>query len=284
MCGLVFCECRGRAAPAGPRGPVHRGSQDRDIQLPDEAASVQGTAVSRGLGYVHWRDGKIAAMAVVWDERGRRYFISTASSVVEGAMCSRTRWRQLEGSAQRITIVVKQPRVAELYYSLSSVIDRHNRCRQDDLMLERKYQTQDWSVRVCHSLLSIVGVASWLLYAGARGPLRSMKQRTFYETLALELVDNDFDSVGLRARTGGSVPGQLTPTSGIGAHTTPTRKRSDKDGREQAFRAQRNCVICGVRTTKVCSSCRVGRQGEVFACDSWKVRVCFSSLARAEHG
>jgi hypothetical protein len=42
--------------------------------------------------------------------------------------------------------------------------DRHNRCRQDDLMLERKYQTQDWSIRVNHSLLGIVSVDSWLLY------------------------------------------------------------------------------------------------------------------------
>jgi hypothetical protein len=40
------------------------------------------------------------------------------------------------------------------------------------------------------SLENII-VDSWLQQAGARGPLRSMKQRTFYETLALELVDND---------------------------------------------------------------------------------------------
>jgi hypothetical protein len=50
------------------------------------------------------------------------------------------------------------------------MIDRHNHCRQDDLMRERKCQTHDWSVRVCHSHLGIVGVDSWLLYAGARGP------------------------------------------------------------------------------------------------------------------
>jgi hypothetical protein len=112
-----------------------------------------------------------------------------------------------------------------------------------------------------------------------------MRQPLPYETLALELIDSDYDPVGLRAGTGGSVPGQLTPTSGIGAHTTPTRKRrSDKDGREQASRAQRSCYICGVRTTKVCSSCREGRLGEVFVCDSSKGRVCFSPHARAEHG
>jgi hypothetical protein len=75
-------------------------------------------------------------------------------------------------------------------------------------------------------------VDSWLLYTGARSPLRSMKQRTFYETLVLEKIDNDFDSVGLRARTGGSVPSQLTPTSGIGPHSTPTKKRKrDKEGK-----------------------------------------------------
>jgi hypothetical protein len=112
-----------------------------------------------------------------------------------------------------------------------------------------------------------------------------MKQPLAYKTLALELIDNDCDPAGLRADTGGGVPGQLTPTSDIGPHVTRTRKRrSDKDGREQAFRAQRYCVVCGVRTTKVCSSCREGRLGEAFVCDSWKGRVCFSSHARAGHG
>jgi hypothetical protein len=65
-----------------------------------------------------------------------------------------------------------------------------------------------------------------------------MKQPLACETLALELIDNGSDSVDLRVGTGGSVSGQLTPTSGIGPNVTPIRKRrSDKDGREQALRA-----------------------------------------------
>jgi hypothetical protein len=81
-------------------------------------------------------------------------------------------------------------------------------------------------------------VDSWLLYAGARGQLRSMKRRTFYETLVLELIDNEFDSIGLRARAGSSVPSQLTPTSGIGPHATPTKQRKrDKRGQEKRLRA-----------------------------------------------
>jgi hypothetical protein len=105
-----------------------------------------------------------------------------------------------------------------------------------DLMLECTYRTQDWSVRVNHSLLGIVLVDSWLLYAGARGPLWSVKQRRFYETLALELIDNDYDSVGLRARTGGGVPGQLTPTSGVG----PIRRRLGRGGATMTAESNRS--------------------------------------------
>jgi hypothetical protein len=112
-----------------------------------------------------------------------------------------------------------------------------------------------------------------------------MKQPLAYETLALELIDNGSDSVGLRARTGGSVPGQLTPTSDIEHHVTLTgKRRSDKEGSEQSLRARRSCFTCGVRATRACVSSRVGRLGEVFACDFSKGRVCLSSHARAEHG
>jgi hypothetical protein len=68
-------------------------------------------------------------------------------------------------------------------------------------MLERKFVTLDWSVRVGHSLLGVVIVDSWLLYVGVRGKLRSMNQREFYETLCLELIDLKFDVIGLRSRT-----------------------------------------------------------------------------------
>jgi hypothetical protein len=78
-------------------------------------------------------------MAVVWVDRERRYFICTASSVVEGAKYSGTRWRQLQDGVQRVTLEIKQPRVAELYNGSCAMIYRHNRCRQVDLMLERKY-------------------------------------------------------------------------------------------------------------------------------------------------
>jgi hypothetical protein len=70
---------------------------------------------------VRRRDGKLAAMALVWIDRELRYFISTASSVFEGAKYYRTRWRQLQDGAQRVTLEIKQPRVAKLYYNSSAL-------------------------------------------------------------------------------------------------------------------------------------------------------------------
>jgi hypothetical protein len=112
-------------------------------------------------------------------------------------------------------------------------MDRHNRCRHDDLMLEREFVTMDWSGRVGHSLLGMIIVDSWLLYVGARGKLRSMNQREFCEILCLELIVNNFDVIGLRSRAPEDAPVQLSPTSGAGPHATPTKKKKlDKEKKE----------------------------------------------------
>jgi hypothetical protein len=60
-----------------------------------------------------------------------------------------------------------------------------------------------------------------------------MKQPLAYETLALELIDNDPDSVDLRASTGGSVPGQLTPNP----TSSPVRLRLGRGGATGGQRA-----------------------------------------------
>jgi hypothetical protein len=124
-------------------------------------------------------------------------------------------------------------------------------------MLEHRFVTLDWSVRVGHSLLGMIIVDSWLLYVGARGELRSIKQREFYEALCLELIDNNFDLIGLRSRTPDDTPFQLIPTSGAGPHATPTKERKlDNENKETSARAQRDCILCNSRTTRVCSECR----------------------------
>jgi hypothetical protein len=92
-------------------------------------------------------------------------------------------------------------------------------------MLERKYVMHDWSMRVNLSLLGMCIVDAWLLHSGARGAARTMLQHQFYEQLALELIENSFDNVGLRRRGAEDETATvLVPTTGVGPHATPTKK------------------------------------------------------------
>jgi len=60
--------------------------------------------------------------------------------------------------------------VLETNYQCCAQIERYNRCRHDDLRLEHKLLTHDWSMLVNFVLLGMCVVDEWLLYAGAHGP------------------------------------------------------------------------------------------------------------------
>ena len=88
-------------------------------------------------------------MALVWVDRDRCYFVSTASSLNEGKEHTRDRWRQSEQDedhrdetnnqeAVRQHLIVSQPEVCEIYYDTCGAIDQHNRHRQDTLQIEKK--------------------------------------------------------------------------------------------------------------------------------------------------
>ena len=218
-------------------------------------------------------------MAVLWEDRDRRYFVATAGSTQAGAPCERLRWRELEGGAERVAVSVPQPDVAEIYYSCCAQIDRHNRCRQDDLRLEHKLGTHDWSQRVNIYLLGVCIVDAWLLHSGARGA-SSLKQSDFYENLAADLIDNTIDGGGWRPRGRAMAAGaaaatfddgtdDLSPAAayGVGVHLKPTSKRRQtKAGAVTTHLQQRHCRVCKtMRSTLVCSVCRdPAAGGEVF--------------------
>jgi len=133
--------------------------------------------------------GSPEVTAVLSEDRNRRYFVATVGSARAGGAWERLRWRQVDGGAERVAVSEPQPEVAEIYYGYCAQIDRHNRCRQDDLRLEHKLGTRDRSQRVNLFLLGICIADSWLLHAGARSPF-SLKQAAFYEDLASGLIDN----------------------------------------------------------------------------------------------
>jgi len=225
-------------------------------------------------------------MASMWADRNRRFFVATAGSARPGAPCEQLRWRQLDGGAERIAVPVPQPEVAEIFYGCCARIDRHNRCRQDDLRLEHKLGTHEWSQRVNISLLGVCIVDAWLLHSGARGPA-SLKQAAFYEDLASGLIDNTFDSTGARPR---AATGDTNPTPplgyGLGVHLTPTTKRRHPSaGGAGVFLAQRRCCVCSTQTsTLVCSECRQPDSGrEMFVCGAKTGRNFFASHVLSAH-
>ena len=104
----------------------------------------------------------------VWLDRERRYFISTTSSLAEGAPCRRIRYRQQESVESnvepiRMEVLIKQPKAAEEYYLANDKVDQHNRHRQSGVMLEKKILTRDWSKRLNDSILSMCLVDAYLL-------------------------------------------------------------------------------------------------------------------------
>ena len=232
--------------------------------------------------------GRPDMLALVWVERERRYFVPTAGSCQPGTSYERLRWREMEDGtgAHRVALTVRQPEVAQLYYGCCSQIDRHNRCRQEDLRLERKLGTHDWSMRVNISLLGICIADAWLLHRGARGPAASLLQANFYALLAsemIEMIGNTLDATGTRTRAvvDGAEQAASGPAYGVGTHLTPTAKRRHASS---GHLVQSECRVCGARTTLVCSTCKdTPGVGEVFFCGARSTRLCFAEHICAAH-
>jgi hypothetical protein len=190
-------------------------------------------------------------------------------------------------------VEVPQPLASEIYYEVCAAIDRHNRHRQDTLNIEKKVKTHDWSKRVNLTIFAMCVVDAWLLYSKATKC--SEKQKDFYMFLADELIDNNYDGIGVqssrRASTSspednGTPPAvsRITgaPRAGIGPHLTPgMRKRKNSD----TYRLQGCCVECGKKTTMACSACRDEKQDgvETYVCSTKNGAKCFPDHLKNKH-
>ena len=254
----------------------------------------------------------IKLLAFVWVDRDRRYFISTAGSLANGRPCVRDRWTQVDTTPNAPpvlkTIIIPQPKAAETYYKACAKIDQHNRCRQASLQLEKKIHTHDWSRRVNMSLFGITIVDAWLLAQGSWGTEHGLNtpQRLFYEKLAEELIDNDFDSRTLRRRHREVSPSDAstrTATSSIISipgckrglsvaidsvnqmcAPTPTKKMKKKNPKH---RHQGRCSVCNALTTCVCRQCQQQEPATDSAKQHWICnkpgKVCMGHHILAKH-
>jgi hypothetical protein len=90
----------------------------------------------------------------------------------------------------------------------------------------------------------MIVVEVWLVYSGRHGIRTGTDQHELYEQLADQLIDNSFDSVGLRDRPSDLVTSGVTPRRGIGAQLTPTKKQhKSKSGTSITFALQRQLTF-----------------------------------------
>jgi hypothetical protein len=253
--------------------------------------------VSKGI------DGQPSLLAFVWLDRNRRYFIATGSSLLAGATYSRDRWRQVDDEPgaplDRVELFVPQPEAAEVYYSTCGLIDQHNRSRQDTLMLERKVKTHDWAKRVNISLFAMIVVDTYLVHS--KSTESDQTQKDFYEEVAEELIDNNYDGAaagGRRSRENARVGPNPTlsrttgsPRSGVGIHLTPTKKQRKIRGVILNQSAQGDCKVCKIkRTTRTCFKCKDDRDNtrsgaaEPWICGTKDGSMCFSTHMSEVHG
>jgi hypothetical protein len=199
-------------------------------------------------------------MAFLWSDKDRRYFIASRSSLELGKPYERGRWRQNDpapnADAERVEFEIPQPKAAEEYYSTCAAIDRHNRSRQDDLMLERKLGTMFWNTRVNLTIFGICVVDAYYVAKGcnifAEPPAR------FFGNLAQELIDNKYNSRSTRVQEQASAGAASSNASLFHLHhLTPTRKkRKDKNGKPLRFALQGQCRECCQKTSYVCRTCK----------------------------
>jgi hypothetical protein len=119
-------------------------------------------------------------------------------------------------------------------------------------------------------------------------------ENVFYEYLAEELIDNEYDSTvtrrrqsqGVAARSPDAVGRDGLPKSGIGVYLTPTKKkRKSRNGTPTNQLAQSRCKICLVKTSHVCNGCLEMDPDEkyVFICHSRSGRDCFAKHKALDH-
>ena len=108
--------------------------------------------------------------AFVWMDWNRRYFIFTGGLVEKGWPYTHMLWRQDEpypnAYPNMVELTIPQQITDEIYYSACGQIDRHNRCRQESLDIEKKLGTKDWLKRFNLSIFAMHVVDGWLEYQG----------------------------------------------------------------------------------------------------------------------
>ena len=122
-------------------------------------------------------------MAYVWMDQSRRYFVSSASSLQPGNPIIHKRWTEVgdeDNPGQRLAkkkqIKIPIPKASEVYFEACGKIDQHNKIREE-CGIDKRFNTNNWDIRVNFSILSMIFTDAWLLFKASRaGEVNSTPQ------------------------------------------------------------------------------------------------------------
>jgi hypothetical protein len=222
--------------------------------------------------YARHEDSGCTLLSFTWADQDRRFFISTCSSTSPGNPIQRRRWRQHDHPSTNNPpvlediAVIRQTECGELYYSGCGAIDEHNRHWQEHLNFEKKMQVMQWDKRANLSILGMMCVDAFKLCVGCQGSSKG-GARAFFEDLATDLIDNEYDRRSLQRRREdamekeANLAGEDLPEVDTIHHLTcptPTKRRKPNN---PAHRQQGRCMICKKPSSHVCRACQADKPG-----------------------
>lgn len=169
---------------------------------------------------------------------------------------------------ETIELYASQPQDV-IYNDTRAPIDWHNQCRQDDLILDFKLGTMDWSRRDIITVFGMRTVDIWIACNGCRGEERTGTHGNIFIALAEKLIDNTNDGSGRRRGPRNALDRDALINGvllgGIDPYLPLTKRERENGVRElQTCGLQGRCQVCKNKTTMVCTVCREKRsQSEV---------------------
>ena len=228
--------------------------------LKDQIIEGQGSYISMTSTSVK----KVELTAVLHCDRNRKEFVSSQGTSLLAPPSKRKRLvnssRLVDEGLKEVTVEISQPDILWGYYLFNDQVDRHNRRRQDDLNIEKKFEVKEWDFRVVSSILGVIVTNAYLLYRHSRRTVTGcLSQKKFVALLGGEMIKNDID-VSIASRK----PARSVVQSKISIKVAPEEEfphlKVTKDIRIQAKGPRphrKTCMVCrkGSRVHNVCWKC-----------------------------
>ncbi len=198
------------------------------------------------------RDNGVDLIALGWNNSRIYTFISTMGTTLPAEPAKVHRHDPFHNIT---TIPISRPKIIEIYQEAAGVIDQHNKIRQRNLGLEKRWVTMRWDFRIITSIFGIVEVDSYLIAKHVITGF-SMSNPDFVNVLSMQLIQMGQATIG---------PPSRAIANFTGTHRLVSYGRyayQNKEGELREGARQQNCKWCAwkslrsmVKTSFYCEEC-----------------------------